>query len=350
MGATRFCMLRMGDAAVAVRNLPFKIGAGEDADMVWGGMSCEIETSDRGCELLTVSGAGAMVNGKAMGEGDRWALFNGDVVAMAAGGLQFVVEDIRVEASASALPPPERGVRESGGAGAFQALELAMEKALECIICHETMHRATSLIPCLHTMCAACASKCLAGNDACPTCRVPVTATGLAFTVNEAVDALHAATPGRKRPADDLLNMDRDAESLERHVERIVRQRERIVRQRLGDSLLDLVRGGDVAAVQDAIDDGGDIDERVEGVGSLLHVAVDAENLAMVDALIEREVDLEMDGPLGTAANLAANRGLVGILLSLLDAGADAEQIDDLSQGQFLLMRATRSGSRRCGR
>ena len=160
-------MLRMGDAtAVAVRSLPFRIGAGEDADMVWGGMSCKIDRAGGGCEMLTVGGVGAMVNGDAMfNEHEPWALFNGYVVAMA--GLQFVVEDIRVigmypqdvsrstqtsasalpplEVSASALPPQsERGVTGSGQAGSFHALEQAMEKALECIICHETVLSAPS--------------------------------------------------------------------------------------------------------------------------------------------------------------------------------------------------------------
>ena len=143
-------MLRMGDAAVAVRSLPFRIG-GEDADMVWGGMCCSIRLTGEGrvmggwgYPLLSVSGVGAVVNGHAMvNEGEPWVLFNGDVLAMA--GLQFVVEDIRKEASAYALPPPsEREVTGSGKAGACQALERAMEKALECIICHETVLPAPS--------------------------------------------------------------------------------------------------------------------------------------------------------------------------------------------------------------
>ena len=100
--------------------------------------------------------------------------------------------------------------------------------------------------------------------------------------MNAAVDALHAAGPGRKRPADELDALDKDAEYLEARLERIAQQPR-------GDSsvldffsLLDWVRSGDVAMVQDEIDDGADIDERVEGVGSLLHAAVDAEDLEMV--------------------------------------------------------------------
>ena len=60
-----------------------------------------------------------------------------------------------------------------------------------------------------------------------------------------------------------------------------------------------------------------------------------------MEALIEREADVNADGPLGTAANLAASKGLVDILLALLEAGASANQIDDLREGQVLLMRAT---------
>ena len=60
-----------------------------------------------------------------------------------------------------------------------------------------------------------------------------------------------------------------------------------------------------------------------------------------MDALIEREAELDVDLPIGTPANLAARKGLVDILLALLEAGADAGQIDDLREGQFLLMRAT---------
>ena len=139
------------------------------------------------------------------------------------------------------------------------------------------MHMATTLMPCLHSMCKGCASKCLSAADKCPACRDPVSAVGPAYTVNAAVDALHAAGPGRKRPADELSALDKDAESLEGHVKRITRQRRAV-----STPLLDAVRAGDVAALQDLVDDGDDIDEHVEGVGSLLHAAVDAEDLEMV--------------------------------------------------------------------
>ena len=124
----------MGDAAVAVRSLPFRIGPGWDADMVVGsGVSCSIllQRTSEGLELLAER-ARPVVNGEALGEGGRRALSNGDVVAIG-GGLQFAVENIAVE---------DDGHQRSGTgeeAGASQALEQAMEKALECIICHETV-------------------------------------------------------------------------------------------------------------------------------------------------------------------------------------------------------------------
>ena len=104
-------------------------------------------------------------------------------------------------------------------------------------------------------------SKTLAHGDKCPTCRIAVSTVGPAFTVNAAVDALHAAGPGRKRAADELDALDTDAEHLEAHLERIARGASSIL-----DffSLLALVRSGDVATVQDGLDDGADIDEQVQ--------------------------------------------------------------------------------------
>jgi len=91
-----------------------------------------------------------------------------------------------------------------------------------------------------------------------------VSAVGPAFTVNAAVDALHAAGPGRKRPADELSALDTDAEHLEAHLERIVQQRRGASSSLDFFSLLQMVRSGDVAMVQDGIDDGADIDEQVQ--------------------------------------------------------------------------------------
>ena len=135
----RCCMLRIAHsavAAVAVRSLPFMIGAGEDADMVVGGvMSCSIQRAVNGdLELTAVNGAGPLVNGEALGEGGRRTLNNGDVVAMIV-GLQFAVEDIRVEAE-------ERGGEMGAGEGALHGEAgglQALEKALECPICMDTV-------------------------------------------------------------------------------------------------------------------------------------------------------------------------------------------------------------------
>jgi hypothetical protein len=106
-----------------------------------------------------------------------------------------------------------------------------------------------------------------------------VDGVGQAFTVNAAVDALHTATPGRKRSAEELSALDVDAEALGGEMARIVRQRR-------GVSVLDAVHDGDVEAVLEGLENGGDVNERVGGVGSLLHVAVDQDDLAMVRALL----------------------------------------------------------------
>ena len=138
-GTARWCIVRMGDAAVAVRSLPFRIGPGWDAEMVVGsGVSCSIllQRTSEGLELLAERDR-PVVNGEALGEGRRRTLSNGDVVAIG-GGLQFAVENITVEDDGHQSSGTGEAAR-SGEAGASQALEQAMEKALECIICHETV-------------------------------------------------------------------------------------------------------------------------------------------------------------------------------------------------------------------
>ena len=65
--------------------------------VVGGGMSCSIQRLQgrAGGGLVLLNGAGTLVNGEALGEGEERVLHNGDVVTRAAGGLQFAVEEIR---------------------------------------------------------------------------------------------------------------------------------------------------------------------------------------------------------------------------------------------------------------
>ena len=198
---TRWCNIRMGDAAVPVRCLPFRIGQGWESDIVVGsGASCSIliqrtrklSDPDPGLELVASNGAFPLVNGHALGDGrrrspslsvERRALINGDVVAIG-GGLQFVVENI-------------------------------------------------------------------------------------------------SGSPGRGSPgtAEELSALDWEEEALWGDMARIVRQRR-------GVSVLTAVQNGDVQAALDGLDEGGHINEPLGDVGSLLHVAVEQKDLAMVRALL----------------------------------------------------------------
>jgi len=141
------------------------------------------------------------------------------------------------------------------------------------------MHRATALVPCMHNVCAGCASKHLARSSCCPSCRTPVTAIWGNLSMVAVVEGFLAARPGRKRAAEELSKLDEDEEHLDWEVARIVRQRRAV-------SILQCVQDGDVEAVLQELENGADVDELLEDGGSLLHIAVEAEDLDMVRPLL----------------------------------------------------------------
>ena len=143
------------------------------------------------------------------------------------------------------------------------------------------MHRATALLPCMHMVCAGCASKSLARSDRCPSCRAEVTGVGNSAQMKGVVEAFFAARPSRKRTAEELSRLDKDEEKLAGRVDRIVRQR-RIRERPL--SILGAVLEGDVGAVLGLLADGAGVNDSDEPDGPLLHIAADAEDLEMVRA------------------------------------------------------------------
>ena len=112
---------------------PFRIGTGEKVDLVYGDarateMWCWTlgHSADGLLQLLAVSGAGPMVNGNALDEGERWTLSDGDVVARAAG--EFAIENIWVEADA-------KGIEGTGQAALNEEVGgwMAVEEEIQCL-------------------------------------------------------------------------------------------------------------------------------------------------------------------------------------------------------------------------
>ena len=70
-----------------------------------------------------------------------------------------------------------------------------------------------------------------------------------------------------------------------------------------------------------------------------------------MDALVGAGADLSVDGPDGTPLRFAVGIDISpDIILALLEGGANARDMQDLSEGQFLLMRATKLGLARAVR
>ncbi|KAF9211286.1 hypothetical protein BGZ59_008295 [Podila verticillata] len=89
--------------------------------------------------------------------------------------------------------------------------DTAFEREFECGICHEIMHRALALQPCLHSFCRECCKIWLRNNKICPTCRQDVTRTKRDFKLNNLISLFLKTRPHMAR--DDVDEEDEGAES-----------------------------------------------------------------------------------------------------------------------------------------
>ena len=151
--------------------------------------------------------------------------------------------------------------------------------------------------------------------------------------MNGVVDSYFKSRPGRKRAVEELSRLDEEEELLAGRVDRMVRQR-------CVGSIRQAVFRGDVEEVLEGLANGADVNESDEGRDSLLHIAVVSEDLRMVRALLAGGAEAER----GTALDFASTTGNNEILLALLDAGANANEIGQLRHEEILLMQATQMG------
>ncbi|KAG0039495.1 hypothetical protein BGZ82_008006 [Podila clonocystis] len=89
--------------------------------------------------------------------------------------------------------------------------DTAFEREFECGICHEIMHRALVLQPCLHSFCRECCKIWLRNNKICPTCRQDVIRTKRDFKLNNLIALFLKTRPHMAR--DDVEEEDEGAES-----------------------------------------------------------------------------------------------------------------------------------------
>ncbi|XP_019854831.1 PREDICTED: E3 ubiquitin-protein ligase CHFR-like [Amphimedon queenslandica] len=84
----------------------------------------------------------------------------------------------------------------------------SIEETLLCQICQEILHDCVSLQPCTHTYCAGCYSDWMSYSNECPSCRLKVERITKNFIVNNLVSAYLRSNPGKKRPEEDLKELD----------------------------------------------------------------------------------------------------------------------------------------------
>ena len=347
---SRICVLRMGGAklglpGVVVRGLPFRIGTGEDADLLVGDagtgeVCCALEEGvGGGLDLRAVRGVGVTINGKALGEGEQRPLSRDDIVEIVGGGLHFSahVQNVRVVADAQ-----ERvGTGEeapSGEAGGWERVDAAVQ----CPICIETMHRCAALFPCLHSMCAGCASKVLATSDRCPTCRAPVSGACPNLSMRGVIEGICEEGKGRKRDAEEVEELDMEERALAGHVSRIKRQRR-------GISVVETVVAGNVEGAREGLQRGADVEERLGRGQTFLFFAAAAGWVGMVQMLLAAGAEpgelVEEEEEVHSALQIAVVQGHLGVVRALLGGGADVNQEGSDGRSALILANATENAT-----
>ncbi|RUS30164.1 hypothetical protein BC938DRAFT_479778, partial [Jimgerdemannia flammicorona] len=127
-----------------------------------------------------------------------------------------LVEDAPATTSATTDPETKhvktdaaaQGSVEGKGKAKAQEEEDAFGDQLTCGICHEILYKAVSLLPCLHTFCAACYSDWLVVSDKCPSCRDKAQAVRVNHLLNNVVDVYLKQYPKMDRTEEDKKECD----------------------------------------------------------------------------------------------------------------------------------------------
>lgn len=118
------------------------------------------------------------------------------------------VRKVEKQQAASSSSPPE-----AVGADAAPAIPDSLFDRVNCVICQEVMHKATSIQPCMHSFCRACiliwfVRSCTEGGGGegphCPICRVTPQRVAPNCDLENIATELLKAHPGRRRDEEDL--------------------------------------------------------------------------------------------------------------------------------------------------
>lgn len=96
-------------------------------------------------------------------------------------------------------------------ASAKKTIEDQMLEGATCVICQEIIHRATSVLPCLHSFCSSCLGRWLRKPEtgSCPTCRGSLTGVSRNHVLEGIIDGVLKAYPGRVRDPKQIAELDK---------------------------------------------------------------------------------------------------------------------------------------------
>eukprot|EP00913_Durusdinium_trenchii_P035816 g33515.t1 len=86
-----------------------------------------------------------------------------------------------------------------------------LEELVLCPICMQPIYKCVALMPCSHSFCMSCCSDWIrrdAESAQCPLCRRRITAVMKNHPMDSVVEAYLVARPDRRRPKEELLDMD----------------------------------------------------------------------------------------------------------------------------------------------
>lgn len=144
--------------------------------------------------LVDTSTNGTFINGARMVKGKPTELKQGDSIAL--------------------LNPAVGGEEQKRHEFLFQRIKeattaKALTEELTCGICQSVFYKPVSLLPCLHTFCAHCASQWIESSRACPECKGAITEVRPSHKLQSVVDNFLKTQPKLRLSAEEMAEADR---------------------------------------------------------------------------------------------------------------------------------------------
>eukprot|EP00051_Salpingoeca_urceolata_P018329 m.256582 g.256582 ORF g.256582 m.256582 type:complete len:598 (-) comp19172_c2_seq9:100-1893(-) len=177
---------------------------------------CTISRVDGDAPVLEdKSTNGVLLNGTRVPKGVPQPLKTGDEITLAVSKedkARYVAYLIKLSdiPPASAATTPSVGDKRKADSDDKAPEHDSIEENLVCPICQCVMHDAVSIVPCLHSFCAGCLSEWMEKSPKkdCPDCRVRVEKIKRNHMLRNLVEAFLKEHPAKRRPADEIAELD----------------------------------------------------------------------------------------------------------------------------------------------